>query len=158
MQRWNFERRPAGDLVILIDIKYSGICHSDINTIKGHWVPQQYPQVPGHEIAGIITIIGKNVTKFKAVDKTGVGCMVSCTKWESSKKVEENHGETTGMTGTYGSPEKSSPTGITKGGYANYIVVTEHFAINITESIDLKFAAPLLCAGIQLTPHWCAMK
>jgi len=146
---WNFERRPVGDNDILIEIKYSGICHSDIHTIKGHWGKQQYPQVPGHEIAGIVTAVGKNVTKFKVGDKAGVGCMVnSCMECESCKKGEEHHCETTGMVGTYGSPEKSSPSGITQGGYASNIVVTEHFAIKIPENMDLKFAAPLLCAGI----------
>ncbi|SDM25846.1 NAD(P)-dependent alcohol dehydrogenase [Pedobacter antarcticus] len=146
---WNFERRTVGDNDILIDIKFSGICHSDIHTIKGHWGQQQYPQVPGHEIAGIVTAVGKNVTKFKLGDKAGVGCMVnSCMECESCKNGEEHHCETTGMVGTYGSPEKSSPSGITQGGYANNIVVTEHFAIKIPESIDLKYAAPLLCAGI----------
>ena len=149
LQLWNFERRPLGDHDILIDIKFSGICHSDIHTIKGHWGPQQYPQVPGHEIAGIVTAVGKKVTKFKVGEKAGVGCMVnSCMKCESCERGEEHHCETTGMTGTYGSPEKSSPTGITQGGYSNNIIVTEHFAIKIPESMDLKYAAPLLCAGI----------
>ncbi|GLU51528.1 NAD(P)-dependent alcohol dehydrogenase [Dyadobacter frigoris] len=149
LQLWNFERRPLGDHDILIDIKYSGICHSDIHTIKGHWGPQQYPQVPGHEIAGIVTAVGKNVTKFKVGDKAGVGCMVnSCMQCESCRKGEEHHCETTGMTGTYGSPENSSPSGITQGGYSSNIVVTEHFVIKIPESMELKFAAPLLCAGI----------
>jgi alcohol dehydrogenase (NADP+)/uncharacterized zinc-type alcohol dehydrogenase-like protein len=129
---WNFERRPVGDNDILIEIKYSGICHSDIHTIRGHWGKQQYPQVPGHEIAGIVTAIGKNVRQFKVGDKAGVGCMVnSCMKCESCKKGQEHHCETTGMVGTYGTPEPSSPTGITQGGYANNIVVTEHFAIKI---------------------------
>jgi alcohol dehydrogenase (NADP+)/uncharacterized zinc-type alcohol dehydrogenase-like protein len=146
---WNFERRPIGDNDILIDIKFSGICHSDIHTIKGHWGKQQYPQVPGHEIAGVVSAVGKNVTKFKIGDKAGVGCMVnSCMKCESCKKGEEQHCETTGMVGTYGTPEKSSPTGITQGGYATNIVVTEHFAIKIPENIELQFAAPLLCSGI----------
>ena len=146
---WNFERRPVGGNDILIDIKFSGICHSDIHTIKGHWGKQQYPQVPGHEIAGIVSAVGQNVTKFKIGDKAGVGCMVnSCMKCESCKNGEEQHCETTGMVGTYGTPEKSSPTGITQGGYANNIVVTEHFAIKIPENIELQFAAPLLCAGI----------
>ncbi|MDN3585039.1 NAD(P)-dependent alcohol dehydrogenase [Pedobacter aquatilis] len=145
---WNFERRAVGDNDILIEIKYSGICHSDIHTIKGHWGPQKYPQVPGHEIAGIVTAVGKNVTKFKLGDKAGVGCMVnSCMQCDSCKGGEEHHCEV-GMTGTYGSPEKSSPSGITQGGYANNIVVTEHFAIKIPNTIELKFAAPLLCAGI----------
>lgn len=149
LELWNFERRPVGDNDILIEIKYSGICHSDIHTIKGHWGKQQYPQVPGHEIAGIVTAIGKNVTKFKVGDKAGVGCMVnSCMQCDSCKNGEEHHCETTGMTGTYGAPEKSSPTGITQGGYANNIVVTEHFAIKIPDNIELQYAAPLLCAGI----------
>ena len=146
---WNFERRPVGDSDILIEIKYSGICHSDIHTIRGHWGKQQYPQVPGHEIAGIVTAVGKNVRKFKVGDKAGVGCMVnSCMQCESCKKGQEHHCETTGMVGTYGTPEPSSPTGITQGGYANNIVVTEHFAIKIPDNIDLQYAAPLLCAGI----------
>jgi len=146
---WNFERRAVGDNDILIDIKFSGICHSDIHTIKGHWGKQQYPQVPGHEIAGVVSAIGKNVTKFKIGDKAGVGCMVnSCMKCESCENGEEQHCETTGMVGTYGAPEKSSPTGITQGGYSNNIVVTEHFAIKIPDNIALEYAAPLLCAGI----------
>ncbi|SHG87914.1 alcohol dehydrogenase (NADP+)/uncharacterized zinc-type alcohol dehydrogenase-like protein [Flavobacterium micromati] len=146
---WNFERRPVGDHDLLIEIKFSGICHSDIHTIKGHWTKQQYPQIPGHEIAGIVTAVGKNVSKFKVGDKAGVGCMVnSCMKCDSCKNGDENHCETTGMVGTYGAPEKSSPTGITQGGYANNIVVTEHFAIKIPSNMDLQFAAPLLCAGI----------
>lgn len=146
---WSYERRPVGDNDILIDIKFSGICHSDIHTIKGHWGKQQYPQVPGHEIAGLVSAVGKNVTKFKIGDKAGVGCMVnSCMKCESCKNGEEQHCETTGMVGTYGTPEKSSPTGITQGGYSNNIVVTEHFAIKIPDNIELQYAAPLLCAGI----------
>ena len=146
---WNFERRPVGDNDIMIDVKFCGICHSDIHTIKGHWGKQQYPQVPGHEIAGIVSAVGKNVTKFKVGDQAGVGCMVnSCMKCESCKNGEEQHCETTGMVGTYGTPEKSSPTGITQGGYSTNIVVIEHFAIKIPKNIELQYAAPLLCAGI----------
>ncbi|GAA4424209.1 NAD(P)-dependent alcohol dehydrogenase [Pontibacter saemangeumensis] len=146
---WNFERRPVGDNDILIEIKYSGICHSDIHTIKGHWGKQQYPQVPGHEIAGIVTAVGKNVKKFKVGDKAGVGCMVnSCMQCESCKKGQEHHCETTGNVGTYGAPEASSPTGITQGGYSSNMVVNEHFAIKIPKDIELQYAAPLLCAGI----------
>ncbi|MBT1699493.1 NAD(P)-dependent alcohol dehydrogenase [Fulvivirgaceae bacterium PWU4] len=146
---WNFERRPVGDNDVLIEIKYSGICHSDIHTIKGHWGKQPYPQVPGHEIAGIVTAVGKNVTKFKIGDKAGVGCMVnSCLECESCKKGAEHHCQTTGFTGTYGSPEKTSPSGISQGGYSNNIVVRDHFAIRIPDNMDLKHAAPLLCAGI----------
>lgn len=149
MRSWSFERRPVGDHDVLIEVKYSGICHSDIHTIKGHWGQQKYPQVPGHEIAGIVTAVGNKVTKFKVGDKAGVGCMVnSCMECESCKNGEEHHCETTGMLGTYGAPDPTSPSGITQGGYSNNIVVTEHFVIRIPDNMELKLAAPLLCAGI----------
>jgi uncharacterized zinc-type alcohol dehydrogenase-like protein len=146
---WSFERRALGDNDILINIKFSGICHSDIHTMRGHWGPQKYPQVPGHEIAGIVAAVGKNVTKLKVGDQAGVGCMVdSCMECESCKRGEEHHCETTGMVGTYGVPDKSAPSGITQGGYSNNLVVRDHFAIHIPKTISLQDAAPLLCAGI----------
>lgn len=146
---WDFERRAVGDDDILIDIKYSSICHSDIHQIRGHWGEQPYPQVPGHEIAGIVSAVGKNVTKFKVGDKAGVGCMVdSCMECLSCKNGEEHHCDNGATVWTYGNPDKTSPTGITQGGYSNNIVVKEHFAIKIPENIDLQHAAPLLCAGI----------
>lgn len=149
LSSWEFERRPLGSNDILIEIKYCGICHSDIHQERGHWAPQQYPQVPGHEIAGIVTAVGKNVTKFKVGDKAGVGCMVdSCMECESCNHGEEHHCDKNATVWTYGSPEKTSPTGITQGGYANNLVVKEHFAIKIPDKIDLQYAAPLLCAGI----------
>lgn len=55
---WSFERRGIGDDDVLIDIKFSGICHSDIHQLRGDWGPQKYPQVPGHEIAGIVRAVG----------------------------------------------------------------------------------------------------
>lgn len=146
---WTFERRAVGDNDVLIEIKFSGICHSDIHQLKGDWGPQQYPQVPGHEIAGVVTAVGKNVTKFKVGDQAGVGCMVdSCGTCASCQEGLEQHCDNGATQFTYGYTEKSSPTGITQGGYANNIVVKEHFAIKIPNTIKLQDAAPLLCAGI----------
>ena len=146
---WVFERRPLGDNDVLIEIKFSGICHSDIHQIKGDWGTQQYPQIPGHEIAGIVTAVGKNVTKFKVGDQAGVGCMVdSCGRCESCKRGEEQFCDNEATLFTYGSPDKTSPTGITQGGYADNIVVKEQFVIRIPNTIRLQDAAPLLCAGI----------
>ena len=147
LKPWAFERRPVGDDDVLIDIKYASICHSDIHQMKGHWGPQQYPQVPGHEIVGIVTAVGKNVTKFKVGDRAGVGCMVDSNhECESFKQGEEQYCPETVF--TYGYPEKSSPTGISQGGYSTNIVVKEHFAVHIPEHISFQEAAPLLCAGI----------
>src|SRR5437588_444626 len=89
---WSFERRPVGDDDILIEIKFCGICHSDIHQLRGDWGPQKYPQVPGHEIAGVVVATGKNVTRFKVGDHTGVGCMVdSCGTCDSCRHGEEQH-------------------------------------------------------------------
>ncbi|MDD2700813.1 MAG: alcohol dehydrogenase catalytic domain-containing protein [Sideroxydans sp.] len=140
---WTFERRPVGDNDVLIEVKFASICHSDIHQMKGHWGQQRYPQVPGHEIVGIVTAVGKKVTKFKVGDRAGVGCMVdthNCTGDEEQYCPE--------TTFTYGYPEASSPTGISQGGYSNNIVVRDHFAVHIPENISFQEAAPLLCAGI----------
>lgn len=92
LSTWSFDRRPVGDNDVLIDIKFCGICHSDIHQMKGHWSPQQYPQVPGHEIAGVVAAVGKNVTKFKVGDQAGVGCMVnSCLECDSCREGEEHY-------------------------------------------------------------------
>ncbi|RSK39056.1 alcohol dehydrogenase catalytic domain-containing protein [Mangrovimonas spongiae] len=146
---YEFERRPVGDDDILIDVKFASICHSDIHQEKGHWGKQQYPQVPGHEIVGVVTAVGRNVTKFKVGDRAGVGCMVdSCMECNSCKAGEEHFCDRGETVFTYGYPLESEPTGISQGGYSNKIVVRDHFAVHIPEHISFQEAAPLLCAGI----------
>lgn len=144
---WEFERRPVGNNDVLIEIKYASICHSDIHQMKGHWGPKKYPQVPGHEIVGIVKAVGKNVTNFKVGDRAGVGCMVdSCLECEECKDGGEQYCPETVF--TYGYPQESSPTGISQGGYSTNIVVRDHFAVHIPDHISFQEAAPLLCAGI----------
>lgn len=146
---WEFERRPIGDNDILIEIKYASICHSDIHQMTGDWGPQQYPQVPGHEIAGNVTAVGTQVTLFKVGDRAGVGCMVdSCLQCGSCRQGDEQHCDNAATVFTYGTPDKTSPSGITQGGYSTNIVVRENFAVHIPDNISLQEAAPLLCAGI----------
>ncbi|GAA5199684.1 NAD(P)-dependent alcohol dehydrogenase [Arthrobacter gyeryongensis] len=149
------ERRDVGAHDVLIEIKYAGICHSDIHTVRGDWGPQSYPLAPGHEIAGIITEIGPEVTSHKVGDRVGVGCMVnSCRECENCRKGEEQYC-LKGMTGTYGAIDRDGT--ITQGGYSTHVVVTEDFVVRIPEGIELDAAAPLLCAGITTySPlrHW----
>lgn len=149
------ERRDLKPHDVLIEIKYAGICHSDIHTAKGEWGPVKYPLVPGHEIAGIVTEVGSEVTKFAIGDKAGVGCMVdSCGECENCQKGEEQYC-LKGNTGTYAAVDKYGQ--YTQGGYSTHIVVTEDFVLRIPDGIELDVAAPLLCAGITTySPlrHW----
>lgn len=147
MSPWSFERRSLRDDDVLIAIKFAGVCHSDIHQLRGHWGPQPYPQVGGHEIAGIVAAVGKSVTRFKVGDRAGVGTMVdSCRSCASCRSEGEQYCDD--VLWTYGSADKSDPTGITQGGYSDKIVVREDFAIKIPATLKLEHAAPLLCAGV----------
>lgn len=143
-----FTRHAVGDNDILIDIMYSGICHSDIHMGKNEWRPVSYPFVGGHEIAGRVSKVGKNVTKFKVGDYAGIGCIInSCGECDHCKKGEEQFCDK-GMIGTYASKDYKHNDEITQGGYANNYVVSEKYAIKIPKTADMKRVAPLLCAGI----------
>jgi uncharacterized zinc-type alcohol dehydrogenase-like protein len=140
------ERRDLGACDVLIEIKYAGICHSDIHTARGDWGPVIYPLVTGHEIAGIITQVGPEVTKHTVGDRVGVGCMVdSCGECRYCQAGEEQFC-VKGNIGTYAATGKDGQP--TQGGYSTHIVVTENFVLRIPDSLDLDVAAPLLCAGI----------
>lgn len=152
-----FDRRDPKDHDVVIEIKFSGICHSDIHMIKDEWkFGSQYPLVPGHEIAGVVTRVGSKVTKFKVGDHAGIGCMVdSCRTCVNCKQGMENYC-IPGNTGTYSSPERDG-SGYTQGGYSNMIVTNEDFVLHIPKSLPLDKAAPLLCAGITTyspLKHW----
>ncbi|MBY6087279.1 NAD(P)-dependent alcohol dehydrogenase [Priestia flexa] len=140
------QRRSLDTHDLLIEIKYAGICHSDIHTAHGEWGDVNYPLVPGHEIAGIVTDVGPEVTKYKVGDRVGVGCMVdSCGDCENCRKGEEQYC-LNGMTPTYAGVDKYGEP--TQGGYSTHIVVIEDFVVKIPDNIELDAAAPLLCAGI----------
>lgn len=153
------ERRELGPHDVLIDIKYAGICHSDIHTARNEWGGANYPCVPGHEIAGIVAAVGSAVTRHRVGDRVGVGCMVdSCGVCRACLAGEEQYC-TGGSTMTYNTPvpETVQPGGHTMGGYSTQVVVTENFVLSIPDGLDLDVAAPLLCAGITLfSPlrHW----
>lgn len=153
---YSFERREPKEHDVVIDIRYCGICHSDIHQVRSEWGQSPYPLVPGHEIAGIVSKVGAKVTKYKVGDHVGVGCFVdSCRTCENCKNDLDNYC-LEGHTMTYGSPERNGH-GITQGGYSNIIVVDENYVLRIPSSIPLDKAAPLLCAGITLySPlmHW----
>jgi uncharacterized zinc-type alcohol dehydrogenase-like protein len=150
------ERREPGPHDVAIDIRYCGVCHSDLHTARNEWGNTVYPSVPGHEIVGTVTAVGNDVHGFEVGDTVGVGCMVdSCGRCDSCKAGEENYCEN-GFTGTYNGPEQDGG-GNTYGGYSTRIVVDEKFVLRIRHEKDLAAVAPLLCAGITTySPlrHW----
>lgn len=147
LKPFEFERKEVGPNQVQIEILYSGVCHSDIHTAKGDWGPAIYPLVPGHEIVGRIVKTGENVTKFTEGELAGVGCFVdSCRKCSSCLEGEEQFCEE-GMTGTYNSYERGTTTP-TYGGYSTTITVDQDYVLHVSEKLDLKGVAPLLCAGI----------
>jgi len=141
-----YEPRPLRDDDLRIDVKFAGICHSDIHTVREEWGAAHFPIVPGHEIAGIVSEVGAGVTRYKVGDRVGVGCMVdSCGECEFCKDGQEQFCEK-GNVGTYNS--RGFDGEWTTGGYAQAHTVSERFAVRIPDEIELDVAAPLLCAGI----------
>ncbi|CAN7293753.1 NAD(P)-dependent alcohol dehydrogenase [Ensifer adhaerens] len=152
---FTFERREPRDDDVVIEIKYCGVCHSDIHQARNEWGNSAFPMVPGHEIVGIVTAVGSKVTKFKVGDRAGVGCFVdSCTTCATRDLDLEHY--MPGLVVTYNGVEADGKTP-TQGGYSDSIVVKEGYVLSIPENLPLDAAAPLLCAGITLySPlrHW----
>jgi len=149
------ERRDVGAKDVLIAIRYAGICHSDIHTVRGEWGEVTYPLTVGHEIVGEVTEIGTGVTKHAVGDRVGVGCMVnSCRECVNCQAGEEQYC-LKGNVGTYAAVDRDGS--ITQGGYSTHVVVDEDFVLRVPEPIPYEAAAPLLCAGITTyspLSHW----
>jgi uncharacterized zinc-type alcohol dehydrogenase-like protein len=156
---YSFERRDPLEHDVVIDIKYCGICHSDIHQTRDEWSEYQdesiFPMVPGHEIAGVISAIGGHVTKYKVGDKVGVGCFVdSCRSCPECQNGFEQYC-TVQTVWTYNARDKAGAP--TYGGYSDKIVVDENYVLRMPNNLPLDACAPLLCAGITLySPlrHW----
>ena len=156
---FSFERRDPREHDVVIDIKYCGICHSDIHQTRDEWSEALeesiFPMVPGHEIVGIVTKVGDKVSKFKAGDKVGVGCFVdSCRTCPECKAGLEQYCTVHTVFTYNGREHDGTPT---YGGYSEMIVVDENYVLRIPDNLPLDAAAPLLCAGITLySPlrHW----
>ncbi len=153
---FHFERRVARPGDVVIEILYCGVCHSDLHQARNDWGGCVYPVVPGHEIIGRVLNVGAEVTRFKSGDSVGVGCMVdSCRHCAACERGLEQYCEQF-PTFTYNGVDRhdGQPT---YGGYSEKIVVSQDFVLKIPEALDLKGAAPLLCAGITTwSPlrHW----
>ncbi len=146
LQPFTFERRAVGSNDVLIQIAYCGVCHSDIHQVRDEWGGSMFPMVPGHEIVGTVTKVGKAVKKFGEGEMVGVGCFVgSCRACPPCTQGLEQYCEE-GMILTYNGLDKSGQP--TYGGYSSHIVVNEQYVLKVPSSLPLEGVAPLLCAGI----------
>jgi uncharacterized zinc-type alcohol dehydrogenase-like protein len=152
----HFERRNPRVNDVVIEILYCGVCHSDLHQARNDWGNSIFPMVPGHEIIGRVASVGADVTRFKAGDKVGVGCMVdSCQHCAACDHGVEQYCEER-STLTYNDIDRHDKMP-TFGGYSENIVVSDKFVVKIPDSLDLAGVAPLLCAGITTwSPlrHW----
>lgn len=152
------QRRDLTERDVLIEILFCGICHSDLHAVRDEWnefMPTVYPIVPGHEIVGRVTEVGSAVTKHKPGDLVGVGCLVDADLTCNECKADFEQFCPNRIL-TYNDPDKHLG-GVTYGGYAESIVVDEHFALRVPSNLDPAGVAPLLCAGITTySPlhHW----
>ena len=127
---------------ILIKIEACGVCRSQLHGIEGDWkelgIPPTLPTVPGHEVVGLVVEIGKNVSKFKVGDRAGITPLLeACKVCQYCKEGKEYLCESSIITGES-----------FKGGYTEYITVSEDFATLVPENMKPEYAAPLFCAGI----------
>jgi len=127
---------------ILVKIEACGVCHSQLHSIEGDWkdigIPPTLPTVPGHEVVGKIVEIGSNVTKFKVGERIGITPLLgSCLDCQYCNDGKEYLCEKMDVTGES-----------LKGGYTEYITVSEDFATKVPDTMKSEYAAPLFCAGI----------
>ncbi len=155
LTRGTIERRDLGPHDVLVDIAFSGICHSDIHQVRVEWGSGIFPMVPGHEIAGVVAAVGAEVTRFAVGDRAGVGVYVdSCRECENCRAGNSQYC-LKGNVSTYNALDYSGEP--TYGGYSTQIVVDENYVLRIPQALPLDVAAPLLCAGITTyspLKHW----
>lgn len=157
LEKTTVPRRALGEHDILIDVRFAGICHSDIHQVCEDWGDGIFPMVPGHEIAGVVAEVGPGVTRWTVGDRVGVGCFVdSCRECDNCRAgLQQFCTGTGGPVFTYNSVGHDGEP--TYGGYSSQLVVDEGYALRIPDSLPLDTAAPLLCAGITLyspLSHW----
>lgn len=127
---------------ILLRIEACGVCHSQLHGIEGDWkdigIPPVLPTVPGHEVVGEVIETGSGVTKFEVGDRAGITPLLeACKGCQYCDEGKEYLCESSVITGES-----------LRGGYAEYITVTEDFATKVPRTMRPEYAAPLFCAGI----------
>jgi len=124
---------------VLIKVKASGVCHTDLHAADGDWpVKPSPPFVPGHEGAGIVAAVGAGVTRLKEGDPVGLAwlhdacgsCEHCITGWETLCESQHNSGYNV------------------NGSFAEYTIGNAAYVARLPERVDFVEMAPILCAGL----------
>jgi D-arabinose 1-dehydrogenase-like Zn-dependent alcohol dehydrogenase len=123
---------------VRIKVQACGLCHSDSFTKEGAWPGINYPRVPGHEIAGVIDVVGSDVPEWRPGDRVGLGWHGGhCGHCPSCRR------------GDFVTCESAQIPGITyDGGYAEYVIAPFEALARIPDELPPLDAGPLMCAGI----------
>jgi D-arabinose 1-dehydrogenase-like Zn-dependent alcohol dehydrogenase len=125
---------------VRVKVEACGICHSDVLVKEGLWPGLQYPRVPGHEIAGVVDLVGEGVMKWKQGDCVGVG-------WHGGHDFVCDECRR----GDFAMCAQRKVTGIDfDGGYAEYMIAPAEALALIPDELPAEEAGPFMCAGVTV--------
>ncbi|GAA3262447.1 NAD(P)-dependent alcohol dehydrogenase [Nonomuraea helvata] len=149
LRRTSLKRRDLRPDDIAVQVDYCGVCHTDLHALHDYDQHAKAPLVPGHELTGVVTETGPEVTAFSVGDRVAVGNIVdSCGVCAMCEAGQENFCRSF-PTLTYGGTDRLDGS-TTLGGYSREYVVRDTFAYPLPSGLDPAAAAPLLCAGVTV--------
>ena len=121
-----------------VRVSCCGVCRTDLHLAEGDLAPKRHGVTPGHEVVGVVDMIGPDATRFATGQRVGVPWLGG-TDGTCAYCARDAENLCTSPTFTGWDVD---------GGYAEHCLVNEAFALSLPDSIDDEQAAPLLCAGI----------
>jgi len=122
---------------VLLRVEACGLCHGDMFCVSGGYPGITYPRVPGHEVAGVVCQVGRDVKVFKQGDRAGRGWHGGhCFQCNACRRGDFLMCETHQITGFN-----------SDGGYAEYMVCSWESLVHLPDTLPFEEAGPLLCAG-----------
>ncbi|WP_439136459.1 NADPH-dependent aldehyde reductase Ahr [Pseudomaricurvus sp.] len=140
LEPFEYEPGPLAHDDVEIDVESCGICHSDISMLDNDWGVTQYPFVPGHEVVGVVSAVGDNVSSVEIGQRVGLG-------WHSA------YCNTCGtcQSGDHNLCSKAEITiGGRHGGFAEQVRAQASAVVPLPEGINPDSAGPMLCGGITV--------
>ncbi|KAF5135222.1 NADP-dependent alcohol dehydrogenase 6 [Metarhizium anisopliae] len=137
-----------------IKITHSGVCGSDLHTLRSGWREAPYPIVVGHEIVGVAIRVGSQAEgEIRVGDVVGVGaqadaCLNRDSDYSCIECSEQSENYCARRVVTYASKHRNGSK--TQGGYALYYRGPSHFVVKIPAGLPPELAAPMLCAGVTV--------